>query len=129
MNRESIVRTVFEAATQGRAREIAHLIEPDMRFVSVVAGREFVGVEGLEAWFDDVSGYYEDLSWQILEIEPVGERDAVRWRFAGRSGRTGVEFDTEMSQLWAYRDGRVARVDVFPDAEGALRAAGADPSP
>ncbi len=115
------MRAVFEAVTQGRAREIEELVDPDMLFVSVVAGREFVGVAGLEAWHEDVSTYYEDLRFEILEFHDLGARDAIRWRFSGRSRETGIEFDTEMSQLWAYRDGRVARVDVFPDAEGALR--------
>jgi ketosteroid isomerase-like protein len=28
-----------------------------------------------------------------------------------------------MSQLWSFRDGRVCRIEVFPDAEGARSAA------
>ncbi len=122
MTRQEIVRRVFDAVTQGRAREIEGLVDPRMLFVSVVAGREFVGVEGLEDWYADVSSYYEDLRFEILEIDDLGDRDAVRWRFAGRSRETGIEFDTEMSQLWEYAGGRVARVEVFPDAEGARQA-------
>lgn len=129
MRREEILRAVFTAVTQGRAREIEDLVDPRMLFRSVVAGREFVGVDGLEAWYEDVSSYYEDLRFEILELHDLGARDAIRWRFAGRSRDTGIEFDTEMSQLWEYSGGRVARVDVFPDAGGALQAAGAEPSP
>ena len=129
MSHREAVRSVFEAVTQGRAAEIADLVDPDIEFISVVAGREFHGVAGLEAWYEDVSSYYDELTFEILEIQEVGERAAVHWRFAGRSRETQIEFDTEMSQLWAFRDGRVARVDVFPDAGGALQAAGADPPP
>lgn len=128
-DRHDVLRRVFTAVTGGRAAEIADLVDPEIEFVSVVAGGRFCGVEGLEAWYEDVSTYYEDLRWEILEVQDLGARDALRWRFAGRSRETGVEFDTEMSQLWAYRDGRVARVEVFPDARGALEAAGAEPPP
>lgn len=127
--RQDVLRRVFEAVTSGRAVEIADIVDPDIEFISVVAGREFHGVEGLEEWYADVSTYYENLRFEILEIQEVGERAAVHWRFAGRSRETQIEFDTEMSQLWTFRDDRVARVEVFPDAGGALQAAGADPPP
>ena len=129
MKREQVLRAVFEAVTEGRARDVAELVDPQMEFVSVVAGREFIGVEGLEAWYADVSSYYDDVRLEILEFTDLGEHDAVRWRFSGRARGTGVEFDTEMSQLWSYRDGLVSRVEVFPDPQAALRAAGADPPP
>lgn len=128
-SRHAVLRRVFESVTSGRAGDVAGIIHPRMEFHSVVAGRNFVGVTGLQEWYADVSSYYEELSWEILEIEPVGERDAVRWRFAGRSRETGIEFDTEMSQLWEYGEGVVTRVDVFPDPQGALRAAGVEPPP
>jgi ketosteroid isomerase-like protein len=82
-----------------------------------------VGVEGLQEWWNDVCGYYDDLRWDILEVEDVGEQTAVRWRFVGTSRGSGIPFDTEMSQLWSFRDGRVSRIEVFPDAEGARSAA------
>ena len=122
--REARLRRVFEAVTEGRAADIAEDIDPEMEFISVVAGAAFVGLGGLEAWWDDVSAYYENTRWDILEYREVGPCDVIRWRFRGRARESGIEFDTEMSQLWCYRDGRVARVEVFPDSEGALRAAG-----
>ena len=123
MSSEAILRAVFAATTEGRAAEVADLIDPGMEFVSVLAGRTFVGVEGLEQWFEDVRGYYDAMRWEILEVTEVGEQRAVRWRFVGTSRGTGLEFDTEMSQLWTFRDGRVTRIEVFPDAEGARFAA------
>lgn len=123
-DRARVLRQVFTAVTEGRAREIAGLIEPEMAFVSVVAGKVFVGPAGLEDWWRDVNAYYELTEWEILEYRQVGEHDVIRWRFVGRARASGIEFDTEMSQLWSYRDGLVSRVEVFPDAGGALRAAG-----
>ena len=118
--REQNLRRIYQAVVEGRAREVADLLTPDFLFVSVVAGREFRGVEGLEEWYEDVCSYYDDLGWEILEVTDVGEQDVIRWRFSGRSKASGVEFDTEMSQLWSYRDGLASRVEVFPDAEGAM---------
>ena len=124
-----MLRRVFEAVTQGRAREVADLVDPRMQFISVVAGRTFFGVKGLEEWYADVSSYYEQTDWQILAISDLGGGCAVRWRFAGRSRETGVEFATEMSQLWSFQGGRVVRVEVFPDADAAALAARQDPPP
>lgn len=118
--REQLLRDVFHAVVEGRAAEIAGALTDDFVFVSVVAGREFHGVEGLAEWHADVSAYYEDLGWEILEVTDLGAQDALRWRFAGRSRQSGVEFDTEMSQLWSYRGDRICRVEVFPDAGGAV---------
>jgi ketosteroid isomerase-like protein len=127
--REELVREVFAAVTEGRARDVAALVHPDMELVSVVAGKSFSGVDGLQAWYEDVSGYYDDTGWDIIEIRDVGDRDVVRWRFSGRARESEIDFDIEMSQLWSHRDGRVARVEVFPNAEGALLAAGGDAPP
>ena len=117
--REEVLRRVFSAATQGRAAEVADLLDPEMEFISVLAGRTFVGVEGLEEWWNDVRGYYDDLRWEILDVSAIGEQLAVRWRFVGTSRGTGLEFDTVMSQLWTFRDGKVSRIEVFPDPESA----------
>ena len=123
MTPEETLRKVFAAATDGRPREVADLLDPEMEFISVIAGRTFIGVEGLEEWWKDVRGYYDDLRWEILDVSEIGEQRAVRWRFVGTSRGSGIEFDTEMSQLWSFRDGRVSRIEVFPDAEGARSAA------
>ena len=123
MSQEETLRRVFAAATQGRAAEVADLLDPEMEFVSVIAGRTFVGVSGLQEWWRDVRGYYDDLRWDILEVEDLGDQSAVRWRFVGTSRGSGIPFDTEMSQLWSFRDGRVTRIEVFPDAEAARSAA------
>ncbi len=122
--REALLREVFQAVTEGRARDVAPLVDPQMEFISVVAGRVFVGVNGLDEWYADVNVYYEDTSWDILEYESLRACDVIRWRFRGRARESQIEFDTEMSQLWSYRNGIVARVEVFPDAEGARLAAG-----
>jgi ketosteroid isomerase-like protein len=122
VTRHEKLTEIFHAVTQGRAAELAELVDPEMVFVSVVAGKEFHGLAGLQEWYVDVAGYYSDASWEILDITEHGDQDSMRWRFQARSLSSGVEFDTEMSQLWSWRDGRACRVEVFPDAEGARSA-------
>ena len=39
-------------------------------------------------------------------------------------GRDGIEIDTEVNDLYAFRDGLIVRIDGFRDSADALEAAG-----
>jgi ketosteroid isomerase-like protein len=69
------------------------------------------------------------IDWEALTVEfketieaPDGRTLAVeRWRARGRDG---IEFDTEVTDAYAFRDGLIVRVDGFRDKAEALKAAG-----
>jgi ketosteroid isomerase-like protein len=69
-------------------------------------------------------------AWNAMTVEfkeepieaPDGRTLAVeQWRARGRDG---IEIDTEVTDIYAFRDGLIARVDGFTDKGEALEAAG-----
>ena len=68
-------------------------------------------------------------TWEAVTVEfkeiieaPDGRVLAVeRWRTRGRAG---IELDTELTDVYAFREGLIVRVDGFTDKAQALEAAG-----
>jgi len=81
---------------------------------------------------EDMRGYWEQM-WEIsdgLRIEPIevlyvgGDRYVVLVKFGQRGKRSGVDVGQGLACLYTVRDGLVARLDLFPDRDAALAAAG-----
>jgi len=69
-------------------------------------------------------------AWEAMTVEfkeqpieaPDGRTLALeRWRVRGRDG---IEFDTEVTDIYEFRDGLIARIDGFTEKAEALEAAG-----
>jgi len=69
----------------------------------------------MSAWEDPVAVEADDF------IE-AGDRILVLIRWRGRGKGSGVEMESEGAHLWTFRDGRVARFDVYRDREQAQAA-------
>jgi ketosteroid isomerase-like protein len=87
-----------------------------------VDGREYHGIEGIREFFAEL----EEV-WDAFEIEPgemrdLGDHVLVFSRVRAR-GKTGVEFDQDMTGLYELRDGKVARGRSYLNRDDALRAA------
>jgi ketosteroid isomerase-like protein len=54
----------------------------------------------------------------------AGDQVAVVLRYRARGQGSGVEIEGRESALWTIRDGKAARYAWFPQASGALEAAG-----
>jgi hypothetical protein len=58
---------------------------------------------------------------EMIEAPENRIRAVERWHCGGRDG---IEFDTEVADLYAFRDSLIIRVDGFRDKAEALEAAG-----
>lgn len=127
MNERSreMVEGLFDAFNR-RDREaiVAHCHE-DMEFFAATAeevGRAepYVGPEGLQAYFADVSAVWEELLIMPQEVEQAGDSLLVQGRVYLRSRELGIR-DMPVSWIWEIRDTRFARGRVFVDPEEAVR--------
>jgi ketosteroid isomerase-like protein len=83
-------------------------------------------VEGKPAFRESIDEWlsaWESVAVQTDEVEVYGERVVVRgaWRSTGRL--SGVAGDLPIHIMFTVRDGKIARVDWFPDQESAVAAA------
>jgi ketosteroid isomerase-like protein len=77
-------------------------------------------LRGLQLWLEE----WEDFRFIPEEVIDLGDRGFVRVRLTGRSRASGIDLRMTAFHLWAFRDGRPWRCDVYFDEETALEAAG-----
>ena len=130
MSRENveIVRRSTEAYNRGDLDEATSFMDPhikwDMSRVPVPDPDVYRGFEGLRAFSES----WEE-SWAALELEPqefidVGDQVVAVVRQAGRGRLSGAEVELSFAQLWTLRDGKIVRMEMYPNREAALEAAG-----
>jgi ketosteroid isomerase-like protein len=66
---------------------------------------------------------FDELTIEPEEFHEYGELIAVPVRQRARGEASGLELEIRIGHLWRVRDGKIARLDVFPARADALRAA------
>jgi ketosteroid isomerase-like protein len=83
-----------------------------------------VGVDAIQAYFTQWVEMFEDVEFEATEVIDAGDRVFAWIRIAGRGAASGIPVGMEQSQVWIFRDGKVARVEEYFDRREGLRAAG-----
>jgi ketosteroid isomerase-like protein len=74
----------------------------------------------LRSWL----GGWDDWRCEAEEYIARGDQVVVLTRYRGRGKGSGVPVDTKGAHVWALRDGKVVRLEIFADRANALAAAG-----
>jgi ketosteroid isomerase-like protein len=93
-------------------------------FRSAIMPGTFVGIDEINAWLADWLEGFEDLSFDIEEVFDAGDQvvTIARQRAKGKHG--GPEVEMRVGQVWTFRDGLIARMEMYADRNEALEAAG-----
>jgi ketosteroid isomerase-like protein len=86
---------------------------------------EWRGYQGLLVRF--TAAQMEALSQMWIEPQEyidAGDRVVVPVRLGGQARHTGIEMDFAVAHVFAFRDGKATRLDVFPNKAEALEAVG-----
>ena len=83
-------------------------------------GDTYEAFAGYRRWFDDTYGPYEDVAWDVESVEAHGERVVAIGRSGGRAKGDPTWLEIRLGCVYAMRDGRIARIDVFLSPEAAL---------
>jgi ketosteroid isomerase-like protein len=89
----------------------------------LVEGGTYRGRGGIEAYFEAVSGTWEEFRLLPDEFRDLGDRVLWLGRVEGRGRSSGVRVDTPLGTVVEFRDGKVLRLRGFLDHGEALRAA------
>lgn len=120
---EALVGRLFHAFNQRDADGIVALCSEEMEFFAVTGeevGREnpYRGRGGLREYLADVEQIWEELLITPGEIARCDGRLLVTGRVYGRSRDLGIR-DMPVAWIWALKDDRFVRGEVFADPEQA----------
>jgi ketosteroid isomerase-like protein len=119
-----LVERLYEAFNRRNPDEIVAVCDEEMEFfpfeTASAVGREapYVGRDGLHEYLSDAAQVWEELLITPGEVEQVGDRLLVRGRVYVRSKEHGIR-DMPCAWIWAVRDHRFVRGEVFPDPTAA----------
>jgi ketosteroid isomerase-like protein len=86
--------------------------------------RTCVGIEETNKWLAEWVEGFDNWSLDVEEVFDAGDQvvTIVRQRASAKHG--GPEVEMRIAQVWRFRDGLLARMDMYADRDEALEAAG-----
>jgi glyoxylase-like metal-dependent hydrolase (beta-lactamase superfamily II)/ketosteroid isomerase-like protein len=119
---EDLVRSYFDALSRHDLDAMAAAWAPDG--VETIAGvAELHGAPAIREYWAGVFAALPDWRFEILDVVAAGDQVAVHWRLkATHTGATyqgvepaGARIDARGADIVTVRDGRIVRLDAYPD--------------
>jgi ketosteroid isomerase-like protein len=122
----ALAEAAYEALNAADLDRFLALTTEDVEFTSLIAeaeGTRFRGHDGVRAWWETVVASFEDVRWEVLEINIRSDgRGVINLRIVGTLG--GVPVEQTMWQATTVRQGRIRWWALFRTKREALEAAG-----
>ena len=83
-----------------------------------------VGLAETNRWLAEWAGAFENWSLEVEEEFDAGDRVVTFVRQRARAKQGGPELEMRFAQVWTFRDGLIARMEMYLDRSEALEAAG-----
>jgi ketosteroid isomerase-like protein len=133
VEREALVRKFYDAFSRGDIDEALEYLHPevDVRLamdpMEAVAGsrRELRGHDGVRVFFDLLNESWEEFTVEIKEVVEGRDGRAISFETWSVRGPKGIVIDTELVDVYGFRDGLLASCDGFRDKRDAMEAFGA----
>ena len=123
-----IVRRAWEASVRHDNEAAFALYDPEVEWdLTATPGfdaRVYRGVEGVQQWFRDLVGTFDDVTADVEEWIDAGDRVIALLHWTGRGKRSGAPVDMRQAHVWTVRNGKLARLRVFASRAEALEAVG-----
>jgi ketosteroid isomerase-like protein len=105
---------IFELLSEDFVSEIPPTLsaEPDV----------YVGHEGAQRYLDAFDGLIEDVRFEPLDFHVEGEQVIAELVMKGRGVASGIEVEQSTAVVHWIANGKVTRMDPFPDLEAAREA-------
>ena len=125
-NVDTVLR-VYDAFRRRDNESVFAVYDPDVEwnmegYLTWPGKRSYRGVAGVREFFRDWLRDFDDFRADALDLLDLGDRIlfTVHDRATGKG--SGVTIERHHAQVWTFRDGKVARIDVFDSREAALAA-------
>ena len=122
-----VVRAVYEAGGAGDLPRAMAGIHPEIVWEAIESAPDFGtyrGHEGVTAymqgWLDD----FYDMGMELREVIEAGDRLVIVQRGAATGRGSDARGEIDYAVVYAYRDGKLFRVNEYATKEEALEAVG-----
>jgi ketosteroid isomerase-like protein len=120
-----LVRRAFDRWNSGDREIRPDEVDDEVELHSVLLGGVVRGPEGFRRWFLEIDQQFVEWRSEVAELREVNpDRLLALGRVHLRGRESEVEFDQPMAWLVDFRDGKVIRLEMFPEHSQALKAAG-----
>jgi len=82
------------------------------------------GHQGIRDLLESYLEAFEHFSIELEQSFEAGDQVVVFVRASARGRTSGIDVETRPAHLWTMRAGKALRMEVFPEREQALEAAG-----
>jgi ketosteroid isomerase-like protein len=86
--------------------------------------KKCVGLDEANRWLAEWGEGFENWSLDVEDVFDAGEQVVTFVRQHATSRLGGPEVEMRFAQVWTFRDGRIARMEMYADRDEALEAAG-----
>jgi ketosteroid isomerase-like protein len=120
-----MLRQGYEAFSRGDWEPLFGYADPDFELRTadrVTSPGTYRGLETTRRFFMDLFAPFEEIVVEPEEFFDRGDRIAVFVRVRSRPRGSAAVVDNRIGHLWTMRDGRAARLEIFPEREKALEA-------
>jgi ketosteroid isomerase-like protein len=130
MSQEQVdqVLWVYEAINRGDFEAVAARVSPDFEFIPPAVLPDvdvFRGPGGVRRFFDEWGSAFEEFRFEIEETIDAGDNVMVMAAVAGTGKDSGAPVKTpSFGQVWTFAEGRLVRMEAFPNRVEALAASG-----
>jgi ketosteroid isomerase-like protein len=122
------MRLGYEAQNVTKRVNVANLTSDDVLIqpgAEVGAEGVFLGPEGFVRGLQVLTDTWDDFHVLPEElIDPGGDQIVVFARLRGRAHASGIPLDEPVAHIFTFRDGQIARLQVYEDRDEALDAVG-----
>jgi ketosteroid isomerase-like protein len=123
-----IVRRGYEQF-RATGRLVAALSTPDFvwdmsHFHGWPEQQLYEGIAGAEAFLSNWTDAWDDWELDVESFHDAGDKVVALVRQRGRSKAAGMPVDMSLAQVWTFRDGRQARMEMYSDPREALGSVG-----
>jgi ketosteroid isomerase-like protein len=94
------------------------------KFIGWPEQQVYEGAEGARRFLADWAASWDDWELEVDALHDAGAQIVAVMRQRGRSKTTGMPVEMSFAQVWTFRDGRRARMDMYSNASEALKAVG-----
>jgi len=121
------VREALEMFDKGDLQRLYALIHPDFEGrVSPELSAEpdtYRGREGIRRYFESFREAFDEIRFQVEQLEDAGDAAVVGLRMTATGRLTGITVEQRNAGVWTVLDGKLARIDTYATFADALAAA------
>jgi ketosteroid isomerase-like protein len=117
------LEAAYAAVNAGDLEGFLALLSEDLEFTSLIAeaeGTTFHGHEGARAWWATVRGAFDEMTWELQDVQGTADRGIAHVKLAGKIG--GVPVEQTLWQAVVLRDGKAVWWANFRSERDALDA-------